>query len=278
MGLSFGLLSFAGFEQVATLGEEVKKSRFTIPRVLIGTVLGAGIVFTLVTAAQTLGFGTDPAGVASFTKSTSLLADLSARYFGGWSGDLFDALAICSALGGALAAIVAASRILFALCRDLAPSSPIGRISEVSGTPRNAAVCVVLAAIMGYGAMRIVFHASGSDAFFWGSTLGALALLIAYLLVVVSAAGALIRPSGQGMRWLLFIPAACGFGDRLHVLGQCLPAPAWGLSGDSVDCPRLVLCTRRGDSPQSQTCRSHYVAVSQRQVLEPNAIERRPSA
>jgi amino acid transporter len=103
LGLSFGLLSFAGFEQVATLGEEVKKSRFTIPRVLIGTVLGAGIVFTLVTAAETLGFGTDRAGVTRLTTSTSLLADLSARYFGGWSGDLFDALAICSALGGALA-------------------------------------------------------------------------------------------------------------------------------------------------------------------------------
>ena len=207
LGLSFGLLSFAGFEQVATLGEEVSKSRFTIPRVLIGTVLGAGLVFTIVTAAETLGFGTGPAGVARFTTSTSLLADLSARYFGGWSGDLFDALAICSALGGALAAIVASSRILFALCRDLLPSSPPARISEASGTPRNAAVCVLLAAIVGYGAMRLVFRASGSDAFFWGSTLGALALLIAYLLVVASAAGALIRETGEGRRWMLLIPA-----------------------------------------------------------------------
>lgn len=207
LGLSFGLLSFAGFEQVATLGEEARKSRFTIPRVLIGTVLGAGLVFTFVTAAQTLGFGTDPAGVASFTKSTSLLADLSARYFGDWSGDLFDALAISSALGGALASIVASSRILFALCRDILPSSPLARISEASGTPRNAAVCVVVTAIIGYGAMRLAFQASGSDAFFWASTLGVLALLIAYLLVVVSAAGALIGPSGQGTRWMLFIPA-----------------------------------------------------------------------
>ena len=206
LGLSFGLLSFACFEQVATLGEEVKKSRFTIPRVLIGTVLGAGIVFTLVTAAETLGFGTDRAGVARLTTSTSLLADLSTRYFGGWSGDLFDALAICSALGGALASIVAASRILFALGRDLVPSSPVARISPASGTPRNAAVCVLVAAILGYGALRLVFHASGSDAFFWGSTLGALALLVAYLLVVLSAAGALMRPSGRGMRWLLLIP------------------------------------------------------------------------
>jgi amino acid transporter len=206
MGLSFGILSFAGFEQVATLGEEVKESRFTIPHVLIGTVIGAGVVFTLVSAAETLGFGTDPVGVSSFTKSTSLLADLSGRYFGGWSGDLFDALAICSALGGALAAIVACSRILFALCRDLVPSSAVGRISQTSGTPRNAALVVLVAAILGYALMRAAFRASGSDAFFWASTLGALALLIAYLLVVVSAAGALIRASEPAMRWLLLVP------------------------------------------------------------------------
>jgi amino acid transporter len=207
LGLSFGLLSFAGFEQVATLGEEVKQSRFTIPRVLIGTVLGAGVVFTVVTAAETLGFGTDPGGVHLFTTSTSLLADLSARYFGGWSGDLFDALAICSALGGGLAAVVASSRILFALCRDLAPTSPMARISQVSGTPRNAALCVILAAIAGYAAMRVAFGASGSDAFFWGSTLGALALLVAYFLVVASAAGALMRSLEKETRCMLLIPA-----------------------------------------------------------------------
>jgi len=189
------------------LGEEVKQSRFTIPRVLIGTVLGAGVVFTVVTAAETLGFGTDPGGVHLFTTSTSLLADLSARYFGGWSGDLFDALAICSALGGGLAAVVASSRILFALCRDLAPASPMARISAASGTPRNAALCVILAAIAGYAAMRVAFGASGSDAFFWGSTLGALALLVAYFLVVASAAGALMRSQEKETRWMLLMPA-----------------------------------------------------------------------
>ena len=150
-------------------------------------------MFTLVAAAQTLGFGTNAAGVAQLTASTSLLADLSARYFGGWAGDAFDALAIASALGGGLASIVASSRILFALCRDLAPKSALGRVSKVSGTPRTAAVCIVVASLVGYSLMRVVFHASGSDAFFWASTIGALALLVAYLLVAASAAGTLLR-------------------------------------------------------------------------------------
>jgi amino acid transporter len=107
-----------------------------------------------------------------------------------------------SALGGALASIVASARILFALSRDLAPSSGLARISEASGTPHNAAVCVVVAAIAGYAAMRVVFHASGSDALFWASTLGALALLIVYL----SVAAALIRGPGEGARWMWLIP------------------------------------------------------------------------
>jgi hypothetical protein len=55
--------------------------------------------------------------------------------------------------------------------------------------------------------MRVVFHASGSDAFFWASTLGALALLIVYLLVAVSAGGALIRWPKEGAQWILVIPA-----------------------------------------------------------------------
>lgn len=226
MGLSFGILSFAGFEQVATLGEEVKTSRFTIPRVLIGTVIGAGVVFTVVAAAQTLGFGTDAAGVARFTRSTSLLADLSARYFGAWTGDVFDALAIASTLGGGLASIVASSRILFALCRDLAPKSALGRVSQISGTPRAAAVCIVAASLVGYSLMRVVFHASGSDAFFWASTIGALALLVAYQLVAASAATTLLRSKHPRDQRMLFIPVlgAIAIGYTMWV-NICPPQP-----------------------------------------------------
>jgi amino acid transporter len=55
--------------------------------------------------------------------------------------------------------------------------------------------------------MRVVFNASGSDAFFWASTIGALALLVAYLLVAASAAGTLLRSEHPRDQWLLFIPA-----------------------------------------------------------------------
>ena len=69
--------------------------------------------------------------------------------------------------------------------------------------------------------------ASGSDAFFWGSTLGALALLVAYLLVVVSAAGGAPAPLG-GSAMAAVHSGACGPGDRLHAAGVNVYPPQPG--------------------------------------------------
>ena len=207
MGLSFGLLSFAGFEQVATLGEELKKSKFTIPRVLIGTVLGAGIVFTLVTAAQTLGFGTDPAGMASFTKSTSLLADLSSRYFGGWSGDLFDALAICSAMGGALGVDRrGVAHSVRALPRPVAVKPARANLAG----ERHAAQRRLRGAARGH--RRIRRDARRLSRVGLGCVLLGLDARRARAAGGLSARGRqrgrrALRPSGEGMRWMLIIPA-----------------------------------------------------------------------
>ena len=206
LALSFGFLSFAGFEEVATLGEEVKRPEFTIPRVLVGTVIGGGIVYTLVTTAEVLGFGTDHAGMTQFAASTSLLGDLGRNYFGSWCGDLMDLLATCSALGCGLASVLAASRVLFAIMRVLAPESPLARLSGAGATPFYASLLVIASALAGYVLMRLLFHASGSDPFFWASTMGALGLLVAYLLVVISAAISLIRNRDGESLWKIAIP------------------------------------------------------------------------
>ena len=47
LGIIFGLLSFAGFEAAATLGEEADNPRRDIPRAILGTAIFGGIYFTL---------------------------------------------------------------------------------------------------------------------------------------------------------------------------------------------------------------------------------------
>ena len=227
LALSYAFVSFGGFEEAATLGEEVRRPVTTIPRILYGSVIGIGLVFTLVTAAEILGFGMQRMGIAGIANSTSLLADLSTLYFGGWCGVLFDILAIVSALGGALAPVIAASRILYALSRDLLPLASLGSVSGRSGIPRTAVLVVVLTVLAGHLAMSFLFGASGSDAFFWTTVLGVLSLLFVYLLIVVSAAVSLERSQESGKIWKLLIPSLAGL-SILYTLWVNLQDPMPG--------------------------------------------------
>jgi len=111
-----------------------------------------------------------------------------------------------SALSAGLASAAASSRIIFALLRDYAPGSSLGRIETGTGTPRNAALLVLTFSVLGYQAMRQVFGASASDAFFWSSTLAALGILLVYLLVCISAGSSAMRESSGARRAILLIP------------------------------------------------------------------------
>lgn len=219
LALSFGFLSFAGFEEVSTMSEEVRNPTFTVPRVLQGTVIGGGIVYTAVTTAEVLGFGTDPAGMARFAASHSLLGDMGTMYFGSWCGDLLDILATFSALGCGLAGVMGASRVLFAMVRELAPSSRLARLSLRGSSPVLASLCVIGFSVAGYAVMRFLFQGRGSDPFFWSSTLAILGLLVAYFFVVLSAGLSLLRAIRSESRWKLLIPviAALSIGYTLWV-------------------------------------------------------------
>jgi len=181
LGIIFGLLSFAGFEAAATLGEEADNPRRDIPRAILGTAIFGGIYFTLVTAVEMTGFGTDPAGVAAFTKSSALMGDLGSSYVGNWVGDLITLGAAVSAFACCLACVVGASRMVFAVSRDLTPTSALAQTGR-NGTPAAAAALItgLIAAIAAVCA--IAFSAKPFDTFFWSGTIGTLILLVAYLL------------------------------------------------------------------------------------------------
>jgi amino acid transporter len=83
----FGFLSFAGFEGAAALGEETNEPTRNIPRAIWRAVLVAGGFYIVVIIAQTLGFGTNAAGVKAFGSSSAPLGDLSKAYVGSGLSD-----------------------------------------------------------------------------------------------------------------------------------------------------------------------------------------------
>lgn len=184
LGIIFGLLSFAGFEAAATLGEEAHKPSRDIPRAILGTAIFGGVYFTVVTAIEMMGFGTDQHGVHRFTKSAALMGDLGTSYVGAWVGDLITLGACVSAFACCLACIVGASRLLFAVSRDLAPGS---RLARTSGNATPAAAAAVIAAMIGgIGVIcAVFFDAAPFDTFLWSGAIGTLILLVAYVLTTI---------------------------------------------------------------------------------------------
>jgi len=185
--MTFGFLSFAGFEAASTLGEETHNPKRAIPLALLGTVVVAGIFFFFVTSAESLGFGTGEAGVQAFVNSQSLMGDLGNIYVGTWLGDSVTLGAGLSAFASALACAVGASRLLFAMGRDGFIHPRLGQARDRDGVPVASLTVVLLVAATAIVCMRIFATSDVTDVFFWAATLGSLALMTAYLLCLTGA-------------------------------------------------------------------------------------------
>jgi amino acid transporter len=201
----FGFLSFAGFEGAASLGEETNEPSRNIPRALFLAPLTVGVFYLFVILAQTLGFGTDEAGVASFAGSTSPLGDLSKSYVGAGLEDAINLGATLSAFASALGTATAGSRILFALARDGMPNSPLGRTSARSGAPVGALAVLVAVGLVGLIGQRIA-GTNAANAFFYPGTIGVLSLLVAYIGTNVGAISHLFVRARRRPLWQLAIP------------------------------------------------------------------------
>jgi amino acid transporter len=184
LGIIFGLLSFAGFEAAATLGEEAHHPSRDIPRAILGTAIFGGIYFTVITAIEMMGFGTNKAGVDAFTGSSALMGDLGTSYVASWVGEVITLGAGISAFACCLACVVGASRLLYAIMRDLDPRSGLARTGS-HGTPANAAAVISGVILLIALICAVAFGAKPFDTFLWSGTIGTLILLVAYILATI---------------------------------------------------------------------------------------------
>jgi amino acid transporter len=181
LAVVFGFLSFAGFEAAITLGEEAHAPRKDIPKALLWSTLLVGTYYVFVTWIETIGFGTDAAGVEAFVASPSLLGDLGTQFIGSWIGTLITAGAAISGFACLLAAILGAARVLFALGRD-AGVDTFSKVSEKSGVPTTAVYWASGAALLAMFAWKFAYpENSGSfDIFLATATIGTVLILVSY--------------------------------------------------------------------------------------------------
>jgi amino acid transporter len=158
-----------------------------------------------VIVAQTLGFGTNAAGVKAFAGSDSPLGDLSKAYVGSGLEDLINLGAAISAFASGLGTATAGSRILFALSRDGLPGSPLGRTSTRTGAPAGALAVVMTVGFSGIIIQRLA-GTNAANAFFYPGTIGVLSLLVAYIATNLGAIRHLFIQARRRPLWQLVIP------------------------------------------------------------------------
>lgn len=252
----FGFLSWAGFESGSSLGEEARDPHRTIPRALLLAVVLAGVLYTFVMFAQTVGYGTDEAGVAAFAGASSTLTDMSSTYIGPWFAVLISVIAFLVALASLISSLAAAARLLFALGRDGFGPAVLGHVNR-RGVPANA-LYVVLAVTLLLVLGLFAFGQGAIEVYYWYATIATLCMVVAYGMTSVGAIRYAFRPESRVARWESVVPALglvyLSYVFLVQLIGQEAPytyfpfiAGAWCLIGLVVVLAAPGLADRIGE-------------------------------
>ncbi|MEL4317731.1 APC family permease [Leifsonia sp. YIM 134122] len=143
---SAGLLffCFAGYARMATLGEEVRDPRRTLPRAII-TALAVALVLYAVVGALCLSV----LGVDGLASSTSPLADLASTALGGAAWPVVaSVVAAIASLGSLIGILAGLSRTSLAMAREGDLPGTLSRISTRTHAPVVAEASVAMIAIV----------------------------------------------------------------------------------------------------------------------------------
>jgi amino acid transporter len=239
----FGVTAFAGFDAVASLGEEARKPRRTIPAALITVVVVTGAFYLLVVLAEVFGVGRG--GIDGLVSQVNPLGYLTALYWSPSAVWLIELVVVLTGLGFATAAFNVAIRMLFAMGRECVLPVSLSRLSR-RRTPAVAIGCVAIVSVL--LGLPLTHAYGGIRAFGYLARCAGLAVVLIYLAVNVSVIRAFRTEFRDGFRFVrhLLVPAAAavlflfplwGFvHPRTHQLANLLPivAVAWLVIGAVV--------------------------------------------
>jgi amino acid transporter len=177
-GMVPAILAFAGFEGAATLGEESRDPRQSIPMAVMGTVIAAALFYVVVSYAQVIGYGLDQ--VEALGQANAPLDELSTRFISGGVAGFLDGAIATSALASAIGSLSAAARMLYALGRA-GLARCLANIDAQRGTPVLSILTVGLVFVTG-----LLFWGAQSDAMSYSGnvvTIGTLSLVLVYISV-----------------------------------------------------------------------------------------------
>lgn len=225
-GVVIAFLSWAGFESCMTLSSANGHSPRLMHQALTASVIISGIMFVGVMAVIQYGFERHLGGLSALAMSSNALADLARHYIGGWSTVVFEFAALGSAFAGTVAAITACSNLLRHIVTGYVNDASIlhGKgilyyiFSPVGITFSILFQQYILVAVMP-GIMKS--PSGGMDVYAFFGTVGAICIMISYLLVQISALVAFYKHR-KIIGWWEILIAFFGLGFIAAALFSCI--------------------------------------------------------
>lgn len=173
--LSF--VAYTGYGRIATLGEEVREPRRTIPKAVITTISITMVIYVLVAAA---GVGTLGAnGMAIMTEQTGAPLEVAAGSLIGAPGRIVLALGAVTAMVGVLLnLILGLSRVLLAMGRRGDMPAIFARVSRNTPLPAVLTMGAVVFAIVLVGDVRLTWSFSAVTVLIYYAVTNAAALAL----------------------------------------------------------------------------------------------------
>lgn len=182
LGVVFGILSFIGFDAAATLGEETKNPRRSIPFAITGALGAVGIFYVLMMYALAAGYGlNDPAKLDTFLKDPNPFITLAANVTP-WLLQPIQIAAIAGLFSCFLAIHNTTVRVMFSMGRDQVLPASLGRIHQKWYSPVRAIIAqTVFTIVIGIG-VGLWLGPGATGAYGFTGTIGTVAIVIVYIM------------------------------------------------------------------------------------------------
>jgi amino acid transporter len=212
------IFSFVGFESSATLGRETRNATTSIPKAIVGTVIFAGVFFTLTTYLIVQGFEDDATKLGA---SSAPLADITTNISVSLTALVYFGAAI-SAFACALASLNAYGRMLFSLGRYQFVHQTMGLVHKDYKTPY---VALTVGTVMNFIVCAAFAGQAETDTFGWYGTIASFGFIVVYFLCSLAAPVFLAKNGGAttgdkilgGLGALFMV---------LSLIGSVYPVPA----------------------------------------------------
>jgi amino acid transporter len=179
--LAMGLFSLTGFEAAADMSEEAVGAAGSVPRAVIGSLAGSGIVGFI----ALICFSLATPNIGAIAGSSSPVFDIIQHWFGGTTARILMLFPLMAVLGTALAVVGVQGRLLFALARDnIAPGSTLLR--RVNGHTKTPAAAIVVGTVLSAGMLVYAYFQSSAFTVLVGAT--SILPYVVYLMLIIAYA------------------------------------------------------------------------------------------